>query len=70
MLRLAFVLLGDLSKERTDKGPRLSKGTHVLLDFQNSLDDDNQWQVNNGQLIFVRTGDYRTLFMRQIGKRD
>ncbi len=62
-------LLDDLGKDRAGVWPRLSAGSNVLLDYQNSLDNDNQWHLNQGELIFVRTNDYKSLFMRQIGER-
>jgi hypothetical protein len=40
---------------------------NVMLGWENSLDDDNQWHRNNGKLIFVTAGVYDMLFMNQIG---
>lgn len=62
-------LLDDLDSALQPRGPRLAAGANVLLDFQNSLDDDNQWHANVGKSIFVRTGHYRSLFMKQIGEK-
>lgn len=50
------------------QGPRLQPTGHVLLGFQNSLDDDNQWHVNQGKLIFEVAGCYSQLFAPQIGE--
>ncbi len=41
---------------------------NVMLGWQNSLDDDNEWHKNKGKLIFIRNGTYEHLFMKQIGE--
>jgi hypothetical protein len=50
-------------------GPTLAAGSNVLLGYQNSLDNDNQWHANHGKLVFVRAAVYEQLFMKQIGER-
>jgi hypothetical protein len=40
---------------------------NVMLGWQDSLDDDNQWHVNAGKLVFVTAGVYDQLFMNQVG---
>ena len=50
--------------------PKLEAGGNVLLGYQNSLDNDNQWHANHGKLIFVAAGVYDQLFMNQIGEHS
>jgi hypothetical protein len=43
---------------------------NVMLGWDNSFDDDNQWHRNVGKLVFIRAGLYSRLFKAQIGENN
>lgn len=73
LTKISFLAPAEVNRVLIDLGApvdwQLKPGAHVLFDFHNSLDDDNQWHVNSGKLIFERAGVYEHLFKTQIGER-